>query len=104
MVLADDAGTPLGIHVEKASPSEVTLAEATLDNVSVKNGKHKYEKPKRLVADRAYVSNTLRALLVKRGIEPIIPVRGTKTKPIYSTLNECITTIFVTEKAPDQLR
>jgi transposase len=76
MGLADGAGTPLGIHAEKASPSEVTLAEATLDNVSVKIGKHKQGKPKRLVADRAYDSNKLRALLVKRGIEPIIPARG----------------------------
>jgi hypothetical protein len=54
----------------------VTLAEATLDNVSVKIGKHKQGKPKRLVADRAYDSNKLRVLIVKCGIEPIIPARG----------------------------
>jgi len=59
MVLAGGAGTPLGIHVEKAFPSEVTHAEVTLDNVSVKIGKHKHGKPKRLVADRAYDSNKL---------------------------------------------
>jgi hypothetical protein len=41
MVLADGSGTPLGIYVEKASPAEVTLAEATLDSVKVKIGKHK---------------------------------------------------------------
>jgi hypothetical protein len=76
LVLADGAGTPHGIHVEKASPSEVTLAEATLDNVIVKIVKNNQAKPKRLVADRACDSNKLRALLVKRGIEPIIPARG----------------------------
>jgi len=75
MVLADGSGTPLGIHVEKASPAEVKLAEATLDNVIVKTGKRKRGKPKRLIADRAYDSNELRALLVRRGIEPIIPAR-----------------------------
>ena len=75
MVLADGTGTPLGIYVEKASPAEVTLAEATLDSVKVKIGKRKKGKPKRLVADRAYDSNKLRTLLVSRGIEPIIPAR-----------------------------
>lgn len=52
------------------------LAEATLDNVRVKAGKRKNGKPKRLIADRAYDSNELRALLISRGIEPIIPARG----------------------------
>ena len=71
MVLADGAGTPLGIHLEKASPSEVKLVEATLDSVKVKTGKRKRGKPKRLIGDRGYDSNTVRALLVKRGIEQI---------------------------------
>jgi transposase len=75
MVLADGAGTPLGIHLEKASPSEVKLVEATLDSVKVKVGKRKRGKPKRLIGDRGYDSNPVRALLVKRGIEPIIPKR-----------------------------
>ena len=76
MVLADGAGTPLGIHLEKASPSEVKLVEATLDSVKVKVDKRKLGKPERLIGDRGYDSNTVRALLVKRGIEPIIPARS----------------------------
>ena len=32
MVLADGAGTPLGVHVEAATPSEVRLVEPTLAN------------------------------------------------------------------------
>ena len=79
MVLADGAGTPLGIHLEKASPSEVKLVEATLDSVKVKTGKRKRGKPKRLIGDRGYDSNPVRALLVKRGIEPIIPARSNNT-------------------------
>src|SRR5262245_26309755 len=35
MVLADGTGTPLGIHVEKASPAEVTLLAPTLAHVQV---------------------------------------------------------------------
>jgi transposase len=79
MVLADGAGTPLGIHLEAASASEVKLVEATLDSVKVKTGKRKRGKPKRLIGDRGYDSNTVRALLVKRGIEPIIPARRNNT-------------------------
>jgi hypothetical protein len=44
--------TPLGIHLEKASPSEVRLVEATLASVRVKTGKRKRGKPKRLIGDR----------------------------------------------------
>jgi transposase len=79
MVLADGAGTPLGIHLEAASPSEVKLVEATLDSIKVRTGKRKRGKPKRLIGDRGYDSNTVRSLLVKRGIEPIIPARRNNT-------------------------
>jgi len=79
MVLADGAGTALGVHLEKASPSEVKLVEATLNNVQVKTGKRRRGKPKRLIGDRGYDSNQVRALLVKRGIEPMIPARSNNT-------------------------
>ena len=75
MVLADGTGTPLGIHVAKASPSEVTLLEATLDKGRIGGQRAKRRKPRRLIADRGYDSNKVRALLVKRVIEPIIPAR-----------------------------
>jgi transposase len=78
MVLADGAGTPLGVHLEAASPSEVKLLEPTLDQVRVRVGR-KRGKPKRLIGDRGYDSNPVRALLVKRGIEPIIPARCNNT-------------------------
>lgn len=72
MVLADGAGTPLGIHVDAASPAEVRLLEPTLDQFD-ENGLT--QQPERLIADRAYDSNGVRELLVERGIEPIIPAR-----------------------------
>ncbi|MCA1632629.1 MAG: IS5 family transposase [Acidobacteria bacterium] len=78
MVLADGKGTPLGICVEAASPSEVKLLERTLDAVKVKRRRgtrRRPHKPERLIADRGYDSNPARALLVKREIEPIIPKR-----------------------------
>jgi transposase len=78
MVLVDGAGTPLGAYLEAASPAEVTLLEKTLDTVAVgrpgKPGRPR-KRPERLIADRGYDSNPLRARLVRRGIEPIIPAR-----------------------------
>jgi transposase len=78
MVLADGAGTPLGVCVEKASPAEVKLLERTLDAVKVRQRRgprRRPAQPQRLIADRGYDSNAARALLVKRAIEPIIPRR-----------------------------
>jgi transposase len=76
MVLADGAGTPLGIHVEKASPAEVKLLESTLKNGRIGDRRAKRRKPKRLIADRGCDSNAARALLEKRDIKPIIPARS----------------------------
>ena len=70
MVLADGAGTPLGIHVAAASPAEVKLVEPTL--ASLPDG----GQPERLIGDKGYDSNPLRAWLAARDIEPIIPARS----------------------------
>lgn len=76
MVLADGAGTPLGVHVEKANPAEVKLLSETLDSARIpKRTGSTRRRPQRLIADRGYDSNEARALLVKREIEPIIPKR-----------------------------
>jgi transposase len=40
-------------------------------------------RPARLIADRGYDSNAVRALLVRRGIEPIIPARITNTRATH---------------------
>jgi transposase len=57
----------------------VKLVEATLAQVRVKTGPRRRGKPNRLIGDRGYDSNTVRAFLVKRGIEPIIPARSNNT-------------------------
>ena len=77
MVLADGAGTPLGAYLNSASPSEVRLLGQTLKTVSVRRlgpGRPR-SRPERLIADRGYDSNAVRASLAARGIEPIIPAR-----------------------------
>jgi transposase len=83
MVLVDGAGTPLGAYLDSASPAEVTLLEKTLDTVAVgrpgKPGRPR-KRPNRLIADRGYDSNPLRARLARRGLEPIIPARRNHTR------------------------
>jgi transposase len=76
MVLVDGQGTPLGAHLDSASPSEISLLEATLASVRVRRAHHPGRprwRPKRLILDRGYDSNPLRRWLKAWGIEPIIP-------------------------------
>jgi transposase len=81
MVLVDGAGTPLGVYLDSASPAEVSLLEHTLATVAVRRA-HRAgrprQKPDRLILDRGYDSNPLRARLAQRGIEPIIPARSNR--------------------------
>ena len=86
MVLVDGAGTPLGAYLNAASPAEVRLLEKTLDTVAVRRthrpGRPR-QRPERLIADKGYDSNALRAALVRRGIEPIIPARSNNTQATH---------------------
>lgn len=76
MVLVDGEGLPLGVRLESASPSEVTLAETTLAQVRVPRPKGRpRQKPKRVIADRGYDSDPLHQRLRRRGIELIVPYR-----------------------------
>lgn len=82
MVVVDGQGVPLGNHLDRASPAEVTLVNQTLAQVRVPRagrGRPK-SKPQRLIADRAYDSDPLRRLLQARGIELICPHRKNRRK------------------------
>ena len=82
MVLVDGQGTPLGLHVDSASPAEVKLLVATLETVRVGSAHQAgrpRQSPERLIADRGYDSNAARQILTDRGIEPIIPARSNNT-------------------------
>jgi IS5 family transposase len=72
----------LGVRLESASPGEVTLAEATLAEVKVPRPKGRpRQKPKRVIADRAYDSDPMRERLAKRGIDLIVPYRENSKAP-----------------------
>jgi transposase len=80
MVVVDGAGVPLGSRIIEASPSEVKLVDWTLESIAVPRcgpGRPK-SKPQRLIADRGYDSDKLRASLQARGIELICPHRCTR--------------------------
>jgi IS5 family transposase len=76
MVIADAAGLPLAVHTASASPHEVTLVEATL-NETLTLGR-----PQRLVGDRAYDSDPLDQRLAAQGVELIAPHRRGRRRPI----------------------
>ena len=80
MLMVDGRGTPVGLHVESASPSEVKLLEATLDSLEIPGKK---VQPERLVADKGYDSNKARQLIESRGMLPIIPARENNTKATH---------------------
>lgn len=86
MVLVDGHGTPLGAHLDSASPAEVKLLEKTLGTVRVGRAHHPGRprtRPERLILDRGYDSNALRRCLAKRGIEPIIRRRSNNSKATH---------------------
>jgi transposase len=74
MMVADGAGLPIGLQLTSASPHEVTLAVSTLDTVRVprRRGRPR-QRPRELVADKAYDSKQFRQWLRRRGIKPTIP-------------------------------
>ncbi len=75
MAVADRAGLPIALHLESASPHEVTLVEATLASRFLPSP------PKRLIGDRAYDSDPLDARLLALGIDLIAPHRRNRKKP-----------------------
>ena len=73
MAVADGAGLPLAVSIASASPHEVTLVEATLNQCFAP------QLPARLIGDRAYDSDRLDARLhAERGIALIAPHRGNR--------------------------
>ena len=75
MVLVERQGLPLGICLASASPAEVRLVDQTL----AARVTPQRRKPHRLVGDRGYDSDHLRAAMAARGIVFIAPLRAYRT-------------------------
>jgi transposase len=76
MVITDANGLPIAMHTSSASPHEVTLVDATLDE-TVTLGR-----PRRLIGDRAYDSDPLDQKLAERGIEMIAPHKRNRIRAV----------------------
>jgi transposase len=74
MAIADCHGRPVAIHIDSATPHEVTLVKATLAQMLV------LKRPKRLIGDNAYESDQLDAELADRGVELIAPHRSDRKR------------------------
>ena len=68
------SGAPVAVHVESATPHEVTLVHATLAKRFVG------QLPVRLIGDNAYESDRLDVDLARCGVELIAPHRRTRTQ------------------------
>jgi transposase len=72
MAIADRQGLPVAVHVESATPHEITLVQATLAERFVS------QLPVHLIGDNAYESDRLDADLARRGVALIAPHRRTR--------------------------
>jgi len=70
-------GTPLGVYVCSAKPSEHHVAEPVLASIRVpRPGRGRpRSKPRRVIADKGYDSDPLRQRMRQRGIDWIAPYR-----------------------------
>jgi transposase len=76
MAIADGAGLPIAVGIASASPHEVTLVDATLDDLLILGD------VTRLIGDRAYDSDGLDARMrTARGVEFIAPHRDNRKRP-----------------------
>jgi transposase len=72
--VADRSGLPIALHIDRASPHEVTLVEDTLAATFIG------DLPEQLIGDRAYDSDHLDEVLRDYGTEMIAPHRRGRRK------------------------
>jgi transposase len=77
MVVVDGQGVPVGVQLASAQIAECRLAESTLQQVKVPRvGRGRPRSHlRRVIADRGYGSDALRARFKQRGTELIVPYR-----------------------------
>jgi transposase len=76
MGVADLHGLPVAVHAASAAPHEVSLVGETLAQGLTR------ERPRRLIGDKAFDSDTLDAQLAELGVEMIAPHRSNRSKTI----------------------
>jgi len=75
MAIADRSGLPIALHVDSATPHEVTLVSKTME------GRFLVQLPERVIGDKAYDSDPLDEELEQLGVQMIAPHKVNRTKP-----------------------
>ena len=75
MGIADRSGLPIALHVDSASPHEVTLVHKTMQ------GRFLVQLPQRIIGDKAYDSDPLDDELKTRGVDMIAPHKNNRKRP-----------------------
>jgi IS5 family transposase len=73
--LADDSGRPVAFALTPGNVADITMAIPLLGAV---------DKPKRLLADKAYDADSFRNWLKRRKIKAVIPSTATRRTPYRS--------------------
>ncbi|PIR56058.1 MAG: hypothetical protein COU73_02740 [Parcubacteria group bacterium CG10_big_fil_rev_8_21_14_0_10_46_32] len=74
MAVSDASGLPVAVHVDSATPHEITLVAKTIA------GRFTRAAPRRIVGDRAYDSDPLDEMLKEQGIEMISPHKSNRVR------------------------
>ncbi len=88
MVVVDGNGIPLNTEVESASTYEGHVAEKTVEGIQTKKHGTRRKRPKRLtpkrvISDKGYDDDPLRASFAKCGIDFIAPYRDNRVNRPY---------------------
>ena len=83
-MVVDGQGIPLGSHTASASPAEITLLEAVIEDIKVpkKGPGRPRTRPKRVIGDKGYDSDWFREALESLRIQPCIPGRSGRKEPV----------------------
>ena len=104
MVLGDGQGLPLGVRLESATPAEVMLVDATLEEVRVPQAERSAAAEAKVgIADRGYDSDRLVERWKRRGIELIAPYRKNNKEGRYEDAENCDATMPLDHRAHQRL-
>lgn len=80
-LVSDGGGIPLNATLTPGQTHESTQLEATLAPIVIARRRtgHTRGRPRRVAGDRAYHAQRIRRWLRRRGIQPVIPPRRTRT-------------------------
>jgi transposase len=89
-VLVVGAGFPVGVQLAAANEGETSLAQPTVEEVAKLAGTDTSCWPKRIIADKAYDSDDLRAAFDSVGIQLLAPHRSNRTSKSRSNDGRCM--------------